>query len=305
MTHFLVTGVSGLLGLNFALAVDGKKHQVTGVANTAPLLWSTFKNVQAELTRPGIIDELLEVHKPDVFLHCAAMANVDACENDPQQARLVNAELPGVIAEASLKHAVRLIHISTDAVFDGSIGNYREQDSPNPLSVYARTKLEGEQAVLSTNPDALVTRVNFYGWSAAGNRSLAENFVNNLVAGKEMMGFTDILFCPMNVLDLSSLLVEIAGMNLSGLYHLVGAEAMSKYEFGTRIAQKFGFNPELIKPVSVKESGLKAARSPMLTLSTDKITNALGHELPAFTEGLQKFYDQYRRGYPEYIKSLA
>lgn len=305
MTHFLVTGVSGLLGLNFALAVDGKKHQVTGVANTTPMLWATFKNVQAELTQPAVVEELIETHKPDVFLHCAAMANVDACEANPQMAQQVNAELPGIIGEACNKHGIRLVHISTDAVFDGSTGNYAENDAPNPLSVYASTKLAGENAVLSANPDALVTRVNFYGWSAAGNRSLAENFVNTLAAGKEMMGFTDVEFCPMNVLDLSELLVEVAGMDLHGLYHLVGSEAMSKYEFGSRIAAKFGFNTSLIKPVSVKDSGLKAARSPRLTLSTEKIRTALARELPDFSNGLQKFFDQYRRGYHLYIKSLA
>ena len=95
MTHFLVTGVSGLLGLNFAMAVDGKQHQVTGVANTAPMLWATFKNVQADLTQPGVVEELIETHKPEVLIHCAAMANVDACESSPEQAHLVNAELPG------------------------------------------------------------------------------------------------------------------------------------------------------------------------------------------------------------------
>ena len=305
MTHFLVTGVSGLLGLNFALAVDGKKHQVTGVANTAPLTWATFKNVEAELTRPGAIDDLIDTHKPEVILHCAALANVDACENDPALARQGNAELPGAIAEVSRKHSVRMIHISTDAVFDGSRGNYREDDETNPLSVYAKTKLEGERAVLAANSDALITRVNFYGWSAAGNRSLAENFVTRLSAGKEMMGFTDILFCPMNILDLSALLVEVSSLNLRGIYHMVGPEAMSKYEFGRRIAEKFGFDPALIKPVSVNDSGLKAARSPNLTLSTEKLRAALGRDLPDFAGGLQKFYDQYRRGYPEYIKSLA
>ena len=171
MTHFLVTGVSGLLGLNFALAVDGKKHQVTGVANTTPMLWATFKNVQLELTRSGTVEEMIETHKPDVLIHCAAMANVDACEADPALARQVNAELPGTIAAVCSQRGVRMIHISTDAVFDGQKGNYREVDPPNPLSVYAKTKLDGENAVLANNPDALITRVNFYGWSAAGNRS--------------------------------------------------------------------------------------------------------------------------------------
>ncbi len=304
MTHFLVTGVSGLLGLNFALAVDGKKHQVTGVANTLPMAWASFKNVQAELTQAGVIERLIEEHKPDVILHCAAIANVDLCESEPERAKFVNADLPGTIAKACLRHSIKMIQISTDAVFDGVKGDYQEDDPTNPLSVYAQTKRDGENAVLSANPDALVARVNFYGWSATGNRSLAEVFFNNLQAGNQMNGFTDVTFCPMNILDLSDLLVEATDLQLKGIFHMVGAEPMSKYQFGVRIAEKFGFDTALIKPVSVRDGNLKAARSPNLSLSTAKLQKALGHDLPAFDAGLQKFYDQFRRGYPQYIKTL-
>ncbi len=188
MTRFLVTGVSGLLGLNFAMAVDGKKHQVTGVANTTPLTWANFKYKQAELTEPDIIEQLVEEEKPEVILHCAAIANMEACEADPKLAHEVNAVLPGRIARTALKHDIQMIHISTDAVFDGTKGNYNESDTPHPLSVYARTKWEGENAVLSANPEALVARVNFYGWSVSGTRSLAEFFVNAMSQGKPVKG---------------------------------------------------------------------------------------------------------------------
>lgn len=304
MTHFLVTGASGLLGLNFSLAVDGKKHQVTGVANTLPMAWANFKNIQAELTEPGVFRRLLDEHKPDAVLHCAALANIDACEANPQLAKQLNSDLPGEIAESCKRMGIRLIHISTDAVFDGNRGNYSEEDQPNPLSVYARTKLEGEKAALTAYPEAVVARVNFYGWSATGTRSLGELFVNSLSTGQKMKGFTDVVFCPMNVLDLTDLLVEIAAQPLQGLYHLVGAEPMSKYQFGMAIAEQFGFDPVLIEPVSVAQSGLKAARSPNLSLSTRKLSTVLGHDLPAFKDGLRKFHDQYRRGYPQYLRSL-
>jgi dTDP-4-dehydrorhamnose reductase len=216
----------------------------------------------------------------------------------------VNTSLPGEIAVACKKKGITLIHISTDAVFDGLKGDYNEEDEPNPLSVYAQTKLDGEKAVLDAYDKAMVARVNFYGWSATGTRSLAEQFVNNLSSGKKMPGFTNVVFCPMNILDLSDLLVEAAKLELRGLYHLVGAEPMSKYQFGIQIADQFGFDAALIEPVLVEQAGLKAARSPNLTLSTRKITSALGHNLPIFREGLIKFHDQYRRGYPLYLHSL-
>lgn len=304
MTRILVTGASGLLGLNLSLAVDGKQHQVIGVANTQPFTWVGFKSVQAELTEPGVVEDLIEEHKPEVIIHCAAIANVDDCESRPEVAEQINARLPGEIAAAAAKHQIKMVQISTDAVFDGQVGNYVETDVPNPLSVYAASKLGGEKAVAQANPDALIARVNFYGWSMAGNRSLAEWFVNNLKDNKTLQGFTDITFCPMMVLDLTDTLMQAIELDLKGLYHMVGPQVMSKYDFGQAIAKKFGFDPALIAPASVNDAGLKAARSPRLTLSTEKLVKALGHELPDFESGLEKFYNQYRHGYPELIKKL-
>ena len=305
MTRILLTGASGLLGLNLALAVDGKKNQVYGVANTIPMRWVDFKSIQAELTEDGVLDRLLDDYTPEVIIHCAAIANVDDCEAKPELAKKINADLPGQIASAAASRKIKMVQISTDAVFDGQQGNYLETDQPNPLSVYARTKWEGEQAVLEANPNALVARVNFYGWSVTGKRSLAEWFVNNLSAGEEVRGFTDIHFCPMMVLDLVETMMEAVEKDLCGLYHMVGPQMMSKFDFGRAIAGKFGFDPELVQPASVLDGGLKAVRSPNLTLNTGKLANALGHDLPSFDGGLQKFYDQYRRGYPQYIKSLS
>ena len=103
------------------------------------------------------------------MIHCAALANVDACEADPAQARQLNTEVPGKLAEHVARGGARLLHVSTDAVFDGQRGGYTEEDAPNPLSVYARTKLEGEQARAGRpTPTAIVARVNLFGWSLIG-----------------------------------------------------------------------------------------------------------------------------------------
>lgn len=305
MTHFLVTGASGLLGLNFCLAVDGKKHKVTGVDYRNPLKWINFKILQANLTKPGSIERIVNEVKPDVILHCAANANMEDCENHPDEAEAVNSVLPGEIAEVASNHKIRMIHISTDAVFDGETGNYSEGDIPNPLSVYSLTKLRGENAVLAANPQALVLRVNFFGWSITGKRSLAEFFVNNLAQNNQVKGFTDVVFCPMMVLDLADTILEANDKGLNGLFHCVGPEVMSKYDFGVAIANQFGFDPALITPTSIHDGDLTAARSPNLTLSTDKLTSALGHPLPAFQPGLKKFQSQYRHGFPEMIKTLV
>ena len=299
--RILVTGTSGLLGLNLSLGMIGT-HTIVG-ADRNKLSGTPFELVKADLLEPGVCSRLIDEVQPDGIVHTAANANVDACESDPEGARLLNAEFPGQLAELCAKRSIRMIHISTDAVFDGTKdGFYIENDAPNPLGVYASTKLDGERAVLSVNADAAVARVNFFGWSLSGTRSLSEFFYNNLSAGKQANGFTDVWFCTMFVGDLADTLVRMLEKGLSGLYHTVGSEALTKYDFGVKIARQFGFDEGLMQPISVDESGLKAKRSRNLRLSVHKLSTALGNEIPGVSTGIQKFYTQFTQGYPQKMR---
>ena len=197
----LITGASGLLGLNLALDA-GRAHEVIGVDRNT-LASAPFQVIKTDLLAPQAVRHVLSESRPEAVIHCAALANLDACEADPDLARRVNAELPAQLADACARQKIRLVHISTDAVFDGQKdGCYFETDTPNPGSIYSQTKYEGEQAVLQANPAAIMARVNFYGWSLSGRRSLAEFFVNQLRNGKNVNGFTDVTFCPLLVNDL-------------------------------------------------------------------------------------------------------
>jgi len=304
--RILITGASGLLGLNLCLMkFDG--HTIVG-ADRGKLHGTPFELIPADLTQPGAVSRLIEVARPDAIIHTAANANVDACEADPNGARHLNAEIPGMLAEACTKSAIRFIHISTDAVFDGmkpNAGIYTEEDTPNPLSIYAQTKLDGEKAVLSANAGAAVARVNFFGWSLSAKRSLSEFFYNNLSTSQKANGFTDVYFCPMFVGDLAVTLVRMFDKNLSGLYHVVGSEALNKYDFGQRIARQFGFDTGLVNPISVEESGLKAKRSHNLRLSVHKLSTALGGSIPGVSTGIAQFYTQHQQGYPQKMRSYA
>jgi len=300
--RLLITGSSGLLGLNLALDA-ARSHHVFGVDRNT-LASVPFELIKADLLDPDAVHRILDESKPDAVIHCAALANVDTCESNPELAYQINADFPARLADACARRQVRLIHISTDAVFDGQKdGAYIENDLPNPQGAYAQTKLEGERAVIQINPTAIVARVNFYGWSLSGKRSLAEFFINNLSNGKNVNGFTDVLFCPMLVNRLGDVLLVMLERNLRGLYHVVGPQAMSKYQFGVEIARKFGLKESLISPQSVDKSGLNARRSHNLWLSTNKLSTDLGMTLPSFSTGLDEFYTQYQQGYPQKIRS--
>ena len=300
----LVTGASGLLGLNLSLGMI-ETHTIVGVDRNR-LAGTPFEIVKADLLEPGACSRLIDEVRPDAIIHTAAVANLDACEADPETAHLLNAEVPGQLAELCAKRGIRMIHISTDAVFDGTKdGIYTEDDTPNPLSIYARTKLEGEEAVLSGNADAIVARVNFFGWSLSGERSLSEFFVNHLSLDKQCDGFTDVWFCPLFVGDLAITLIRMLAKSLSGMYHVVGSEALTKYDFGVKIASQFGFDDKLIRPISVEESNLMAKRSRKLRLSVHKLSTALGVAIPGVSTGIEKFYTQYSQGYPQKMRSYT
>lgn len=300
--RILVTGASGLLGLNFSL-LAASKHTILGI-DRDKLAGTPFELYRTDLLEPQAVPRMLDTLSPQAVIHTAANADVDSCESDPQGAQRLNAELPGELAQACASRGIRLIHISTDAVFDGTKNdNYIESDTPNPLGVYAQSKLQGERNVLSANPQACVARVNFFGWSLSGTRSLSEFFFNKLSNGQSCNGFTDVYFCPLFVGDLVATLLDMLEKNLTGLYHTVGAEALSKYEFGQRIARQFGLDPDLVIPRSVEESGLKARRSHNLRLSIHKLSTDLGQEMPTLSTGIQQFYTQAKQGYPQKMRS--
>lgn len=300
----LITGASGLLGVNLALQLS-QHHEVVGVVNQHALPGASFKVVSSDLMQPGEVDRLLADEHPAWVINCAALANLEACEKAPGLARALNSELPGVVANAAKRIGARLTHISTDCVFDGVAGGYAEESPTNPLSLYAATKLEGEKQALQENPGALVARVNFYGFSLNGRRSLAEWFLNNLQAGNHINGFMDVEFSPLLVNDLAEVLIEMQQKQLSGIYHVVSRDSISKYAFGVELARAFGLDETLIRPISWKDAGLSAARSPHLTLSTEKLARDLGHAMPAVRSGLQRFHSLHQEGYARRVQSLG
>ncbi len=302
MARILIAGASGLLGINLSQETMNE-HDIVGV-DRGKLVNAPYKILKKDLLESEAVDSILDLAQPEWLINCAALAGLEACEDNPDLARRLNTELPMQMAKACKARGVSFVHISTDSVFDGEKDDfYTEEDTPNPLGIYSKTKLEGERAVLNENENAIVARVNFYGWSLLGRRSLAEFFFHNLTNSKSMSGFTDVVFCPMLVNDTSRVLVKMLKKKLSGLYHLVGTQAMSKYQFGVEIARRFSLKEGEISPKSILSSSLTARRAHNLCLSTHKLSTDLGESLPDFSTGLKEFYTQYEQGYPQKIRS--
>lgn len=285
-----------MLGANLALLAQDMGYEVLGWTNSRRLVNAPFDTRPVDFCDRDDLRAAFEAADPDALINCAAQANVDAAEKHPEHAFRVNAEAVGELATLARFAEIPMIQVSTDAVFDGTQGNYRETDAPNPLNMYAKSKLAGEQAVADVNPDASIARVVFYGWSLTGTRSLAEFFYNNLTAGKPVNGFTDMFFSPLYVRHLSETLLEMLKKRLSGIYHVYSPESLSKYDFGTRLAHEFGLDASLIRPISALDSDLLARRSLNLSMNTDKLQAALGKSMPSQAEGLRVLHTDLDSG---------
>ena len=302
MTRVLITGASGLLGINLALEAI-KNYEVVGVIHEQPLTEPGFKTIQADLLEPNTVSQVLDELKPDWVINCAALAGLDDCERQPDLAQRLNAVMPGRLAGEAAKRSLRFLQISTDAVFDGLKGNYDEEDSPAPISVYGRTKRLAELAVKAMHSHALIVRTNFFGWSINAQRSLAEFFYNNLSMGNPVPGYIDRIFCPLLVTDLAGILLELIEKNLRGIYHACSSDYLSKYEFGVAIANRFGMDSSLIEAKITSDS--PAPRSLNLSLRATRVVNALGRRTPTVVEGIERLYEQFQSGYQSKLQSMA
>ncbi len=303
--RLLVTGASGLLGLNLCLVAAAQGHLVSGLTNQHGLCGVPFDTYSVDLLQTADALVMIEKTRPEAIIHCAAIADLNLAENEPELARQMNRDVPAELASVAARWGIPMIHISTDAVFDGFTGGYDENAPTHPLSVYAQTKLEGEQRVHEAHPDAVIARVVFFGWSMTGKRSLAEFFFNNLRDGKSIKGFTDTYFSPLYTEDLAEILLEMLAAELSGLFHVVSPEHLSKYDFGLRIAEQFGFSTDLIEPVRMQELTRGAPRALNLALNPDKVQAALGRPLPSINAGIARLFRRWQEGYPRKLQIFA
>ena len=177
-----------------------------------------------DLAQKDELVNLIREYQPDVILNAAAYTAVDKAESEAEIAFAVNRDGPAYLALSCAENRLPLIHISTDAVFDGRRGNYSEADKPSPISVYGKTKLHAEHEVLSIHPFSSVIRTNIYGWNKRDKFSLAEWMLNKLENNDELPAFKDIIYSPIIVNDLIVQLFVLYDKKFSGTIHLLKAQ---------------------------------------------------------------------------------
>ncbi|MFA5008046.1 MAG: SDR family oxidoreductase [Candidatus Omnitrophota bacterium] len=300
MKNILITGGSGLLGSNIAkIAVS--KFNVFATYNSHKVNIEKVNFLQADLINKENISRIKKI-KPDFIINCAALTNLDYCQEHPAEAYKYNVTLSINIAEAARDMGAYLIHISTDNVFNGQKGNYKEEDTTGPVNVYGETKLEAEKKVLSFCPQACIVRTNIYGWNKLKKLSLAEWMLGELRNSREFPAFKDAYFSPILVNHLIGILFELEEKKYSGILHVAASESCSKLDFAYAIAEVFNISKNLIKPVNISEAKLKALRPKNLSLDVSRAEEILNHRLPDVREGLKEMKALEESGYVRKLK---
>ncbi len=244
----LLTGASGLVGAAFAEAAKRRGHHVVGVVGRATFSVPGLAEKRAlDLEdAAGVTALALEVF-PDAIVNCAAVAEPAACDADPARAQALNVALPATLAKLAHHLSARLIHLSSEQVFDGTTPPYAVDHAPKPVNLYGRQKLESERQVHAAAPDFAVTlrAPLLTGNSLGGARSLHERLLADWAAGKTPRLYRDEVRQPCTAGNLAEAMLELCERrDFNGVFHWAGAETLSRVELAKRVRAHFKLPPE-------------------------------------------------------------
>lgn len=283
----LVTGAAGLLarklfylmaGCFEVLAVDIDKSPDIVSENFHPL----------DITDKEGLFELIREVVPSIVVHTAAFTNVDGCETERELAWRVNVEGTANVAQACREVRAKLIHLSSDYIFDGKEGPYSEDDQPNPISYYGLTKWESEREVRSILDDYVIARTTIlYGYAPYVRPNFVTWTINMLSQGRKIKVVTDQVGSPTLADNVAEMIVRAIELDKRGVYNMVGGELIDRYGFGLKIAKHFDLDPSLIEPVTTAHLQQTAPRPLRAGLRMERTVEELGVQALGVDEGLK------------------
>lgn len=274
MTRILVTGGSGVVGSHlvsrwkdrFEVVAGYYQHPLPAIQGVTP--------VQLDLSNPSDVKSRIDGLQVDAIVHCAALIDHAACEENPSLAERINVHGTEAIARSALQRRLRLVYVSTNSVFDGARGQYREDDEAAPRHVYGQTKKRAEERVLQAG--GLVLRTVPYGFHRylpiQGRRpNILEWAFHALASEERVLGYVDSWLNPVSAADMAMVIEECLEADLRGLYHVASRRMISKYEFVREVARVFHLNGDRLYPVETPGGPQR------LTLDGSKLLNSLPH----------------------------
>ena len=282
----LIIGGSGLLGstlIEYALS----DYEIHATFNKNTIQNTNVSSTQVELLndRAKIVN-LIKSFKPDIVVHTAAHSSVDVCETNHKVADTLHVDITQDIANICAELNSKLIYISTDAVFEGQFNKkYTEEDKPNPINYYGKTKLEAEKVVLGSDSKNTILRTSvIYGWH---KKSRFTNWILDALRAQKIVDpFIDQYNTPTLVDDIAKSILLIITLGISGLYHTTGKTCINRYEFAVELANSFGYDKNLIKPVTSLEKKQDAPRPMSTCLNSSKLEMMINYHFLDIKSGI-------------------
>ena len=304
MNRLLVTGGSGLLGSNVAFLASTRFDTLI-THNDHPVTIPNCKGVKMDLRDPRSIASVVSGFRPQVIVHTAALLPAKLCEENPALADEIHVKGVTSLCEAAKEADAKLIHISTDWIFDGLKNRYREEDEANPINEYGRTKLKGEKMVESSGLSACIIRSSLYGWNLRLNKFCYPEMVLDKLEKKErFQAPDDQFFAPILVTLLAEAIFEIYARDISGILNVTGSEACSRYHFCQTVAEVFGLSRDLILPVRITPEYFGVPIPKHQSLDVGKAQRLLKTKLPGIREGLMEMKRLRDEGYVNRLRGL-
>ena len=295
MKKILITGVNGLLGQSLVRKFN-KDFKIIGCDLGAFFVCQdeyTIEYFVLDLSNRNDVLKFFSSYQPDIIINAAAYTNVDGCESDRETCWNVNVKSIELMEEACRSFKPLFVHISTDYVFDGTSGSYRETDEPKALGYYGLTKLSSEKVVCNSNQEYIIARTMvLYGTGENIRPNFATWVVEQLRSEKEISVVDDQIGNPTFVDDLSEGIYRLIDLEEYGIFHICGNEVCNRYEFALKIARIFGLDSTLIKKILTKDLDQKAPRPMNSTFIMDKLYNTIDWLPGKLDVSIQKFKSQ-------------
>ncbi|MDP2338406.1 MAG: NAD(P)-dependent oxidoreductase [Bacteroidota bacterium] len=285
----LITGVNGFVAGSVLAHAKGK-WEIHGIgrseslANEPELIYHTLDLLDDEK-----FADIFNKIRPDSVIHTAAMANIDTCQKNKEMAERVNVGITKTLVRLCQESGSKMVFCSTDAVFDGTKGDYTESDAPRAVNFYAETKIKAEQSVLSASDKNVVARLALVMGLPVigkGNSFLADT-IGKLEKGIQVPFPVNEIRTPIDVITLGSALVELAGNQFGGIIHLSGCTKINRYQMALEIAKTLGYSSELILSVDSNAMEGRAPRSNDVSMYNSLARQILKTPMRTLSEGLE------------------
>ena len=289
---FLVTGSAGLIGRQVVKDLS-ETHEVFSCYNKSKPEHGNI--IKMDLLNHEMISNIMSEKKPDVVIHLGAMTAVDLCDAQQDNALKINSQATEILAKECSKINSFMVYVSTDYVFNGNSGLYKENDVTNPLGFYGKSKLLGEKSIQNFSSNWCIARTSTPFGLHPTKKSFPIWVIENLQKQKQIDVLTDQFTSPTYVPNLSRMLIEISERHLTGIIHVAGASKISRYEMASLVSDKLGLDGKLLREISINDIKWEAQRPKDSSLNVSKAISTLNQKPQKIDHDVNLFIDEIKK----------